>query len=623
MKTLKKTLVKANLKEKFIKGKVNEKVLYLDLPTDTTSYSLSEDIKKGAVHFNEIKRLCEKAQLSRMIAISSDTMEMGLMAIQYLAMHCNSSYDEVFEAPFDFDGGEKGNWEESATKLPVVALSKVSGYLRSDEETFESGGFMVMRASAKNDYQPFWTACTREPICLVVERKCIDNGSVEAIKYFSKNRKVYLLFLDADDTKTMDFELPFGVMDQAQFEALKKNLILSYAMDEAKVSFGKENSTSYYKNVLRRNLQFRGIRVKRGFSYDRVVHLAGEVNKNCMCEMIDKIIDYALKDLDLKREIRLGNRDFDFIDHFTREGADSGRGCDGKLLMEDELFGLEEIKQQVYDIVNVMKYNQIRKNMNISGSKFHNVHVMLGAPGTAKTTVAKFMGQMMFDEKLLPDNRFVCINGAELKGMYVGHSAPKTKALFEHFDVIIIDEAYSIVESDGATDSFGNEAIAQLIIELEKHSTDKLVIFAGYGGEDIDERDNKMQAFLDANPGIKSRITSTFYFKSYSAEEMTGIFNRIAKNCNYDLQEGSDELVCDFFKDRVDMRDFGNGREARVLLETAVVYAAKRTMSSGKAHFTDKEMRLLTIEDITFATQKMSGGFGSKARKERRIGFAC
>ena len=98
-----------------------------------------------------------------------------------------------------------------------------------------------------------------------------------------------------------------------------------------------------------------------------------------------------------------------------------------------------------------------------------------------------------------------------------------TKKLFENYDVIIIDEAYSIVEENGTMDSFGNEAIAQLIIELENHSTDKLIIFAGYGG-DVDEKDNRMQTFLNSNPGIKSRITSTFNFKSYSAKEMIEIF---------------------------------------------------------------------------------------------------
>lgn len=46
------------------------------------------------------------------------------------------------------------------------------------------------------------------------------------------------------------------------------------------------------------------------------------------------------------------------------------------------------------------------------------------------------------------------------------------------------------------------------------------MIFAGYGGTDVDEKNNKMKEFIDANPGIKSRINSTFYFPSYTAPEM-------------------------------------------------------------------------------------------------------
>lgn len=130
-----------------------------------------------------------------------------------------------------------------------------------------------------------------------------------------------------------------------------------------------------------------------------------------------------------------------------------------------------------------------------------------------------------------------------------------------------------------------------------------------------------MLAFLDANPGIKSRITSTFYFKSYTAEQMVQIFARVAENGNYRLEDGVEELVKCFFEKRVKERDFGNGREARALLETAVVYAAKRTMSSGKTDFTKKEMTLLTKEDIRQAAEKMLMGFGSRRTGQRRIGF--
>ena len=126
---------------------------------------------------------------------------------------------------------------------------------------------------------------------------------------------------------------------------------------------------------------------------------------------------------------------------------------------------------------------RLRKEMGMKKSSYHNVHMMLGAPGTAKTTVAKLMGKIMEEEKLLPGSQFTCVNGAELKGMYVGHSAPKTKALFEENDIIVIDEAYSLTGDRSEPDSFSREAIAQLVIELEEHAEDKLVIFAGYGGD--------------------------------------------------------------------------------------------------------------------------------------------
>ena len=231
------------------------------------------------------------------------------------------------------------------------------------------------------------------------------------------------------------------------------------------------------------------------------------------------------------------------------------------------------------------------------------------------------MGQMMFNEKLLPDNRYICINGAELKGKYVGHSAPNTKKLFENYDVIIIDEAYSIVEENGTMDSFGNEAIAQLIIELENHSTDKLIIFAGYGG-DVDEKDNRMQTFLNSNPGIKSRITSTFNFKSYSAKEMIEIFKRIAKNSNYIIQNDVDDMIENFFESRVSMRDFGNGREARVLLETAVIYAARRNIELNKEQYTKKDMQTLTNTDIALAIERLRKGYGKSKKNNNTIGFA-
>ena len=366
------------------------------------------------------------------------------------------------------------------------------------------------------------------------------------------------------------------------------------------------------------------IKVKKGFSYNKVMNIIFAMKNEEICSMIEKIVRYAIKDKKNEDEILLTNADFKFIDRFARtENAIKKQKCkSAKKRMMEDLIGMDSVKEQVLDTVNIMKFNQIRKSMNIQGDSYHNVHVMLGAPGTAKTTVAELMGQIMVDEKLLPDNRFICVNGAELKGKYVGHSAPKTKALFENYDVIVIDEAYSLVDDHGETDSFSKEAIAQLIIELEKHATDKLVIFAGYGGTKVSEKNNKMRAFIDSNPGIKSRINSTIFFESYSADEMVKIFYQIAQNQNFLVEPEARDILKEYFTTRVSDENFGNGREARSLLENSVVFTAKRVLSEKKTKYSENEMKQISVEDIRAAIgQTKRANKIQGARNVRKLGF--
>lgn len=388
----------------------------------------------------------------------------------------------------------------------------------------------------------------------------------------------------------------------------------------------KEKEKIFYKYILKGNFAKYGLKTKRGFSYERLLNLIVSMQNDRTCELIEKIVKYAMKDMNTDTEIVLSSADFQFIDRFAvnlnqRIEAKVKKSAKDRLMTE--LIGMTEIKQQVIDIVNVMKYNRMREQMHISSASYHNVHMMLGAPGTAKTTVAELMGQIMVEEKLLRDNRFICVNGAELKGMYVGHSAPKTKALFENYDIIVIDEAYSLVDDSGNTDSFSREAIAQLIIELEAHSMDKLVIFAGYGGKDVSGKNNKMYDFINANPGIKSRITSTLYFSSYSAEEMVEIFLKHAKMQKFVVENNAQEYLHEYFSERIKDENFGNGREARSLLETCVMYVAKRVFVKEKKKYSVQELKQIKTEDVCAAIEKAKQFSDNQSlRKERSIGFS-
>lgn len=645
-------ILKAEEKTIYLKDAVSQKVTYLEIPTGISKASLRRDIKSGAEQFLEISALLEKQIHSTYIVISADNLEAGYMAVMYHAacMHTMMADDEEAECEEydetpDYDNfllseavneepcGEQ--WIECWNRIPILQPSDLqSHFQRSSENVFYSG-FPMQQSNIGMKFRPYWMDCTKEAVCIVNNGMfpfggfgmSSEQSIIEALRYFEHNRTVYLLMIQPDNS-TFEYcpeEERDGIIPMGYEDMLRNNIVLSFMADEARVVLPPEKEKQFYRYVIKGNLVKLGVKVKRGFSYERLLNMIVSMKNERTCELIEKIVKYALKDRNTDTEVVLCNEDFQFIDRFavnTNRRMTSKQRKSAKERMMTELIGMSEVKQQVLDVVNVMKYNRLRAQMHISNGSYHNVHVMLGAPGTAKTTVAELMGQIMVEEKLLPDNRFICVNGAELKGMYVGHSAPKTKALFENYDIIVIDEAYSLVDDSGNTDSFSKEAIAQLIIELEAHSMDKLVIFAGYGGRDVSDKNNKMYDFINANPGIKSRITSTFYFPSYSADEMVDIFLNHAKLQKFTVEKGAQQYLHEYFSERIKDENFGNGREARSLLETCVVYAAKRALSEEKKKYSAQELKQIKTEDVCAAIAK-SKGFNDTQRlkKERRIGF--
>ena len=81
--------------------------------------------------------------------------------------------------------------------------------------------------------------------------------------------------------------------------------------------------------------------------------------------------------------------------------------------------------------------------------------------------------------------------------------------------VLFIDEAYSLC--DGYDNGFGDEAINTIVQEMENHRDNVIVIFAGYP--------EPMKAFLDRNPGMRSRIAFSVEFDDYTVEELCEITN--------------------------------------------------------------------------------------------------
>jgi len=631
------------LKTSYIDNRNGDKVTYLEVPEKISRSMVVNEIEGSGKHFESTLKYIDKENRSRMVLISAESQELGFIAVSYIAGALGDTYvpsefeqhdcqnmkpvlsaKEYFvdeDEELFWDDMPEEQWIERKGKIPVIHASDVACYYSSGYTSVDFGMTLRTGQNEHSDKIPYWTKCHKEAVCIVLD-DAMGRQEIDILNRFSTNKRVYVVFAhrrENDLVKSGVMELPFG-NSAAEMNAQKNRAVLYHGMDEIQVFLSKEDKWKYYGDVTKQAFREHGIVNTSNIPYDRIVSVAEGVAASNMCTAINKIVEYAIKDYSRLSVKRLKKSDFYFLERFEKRKTLGTKTAAEKL--KNEIKGLDDVKEQVKQIVNVMKLNKMRSEMGLQGEKFHNVHVMLGAPGTAKTTVAKLMGEIMTEEGLLSGKRTIVINGAQLKGEYVGQSAPKTHALFESYDIIIIDEAYSLVDTAGGTDSFSNETIAQLIIELENHATDKLVIFAGYGGKDIRPEDNKMQLFLDANPGIQSRISSTLYFPSYTPDEMVDVFLGIAKRNQYSIEKDVCSYVKEYFALRVDAKDFGNGREARNLLDACTMFLADRIMDNDRTQLAKEDIMKITMQDVKQAVNYLIKSFATRNyKKESRIGF--
>jgi stage V sporulation protein K len=257
----------------------------------------------------------------------------------------------------------------------------------------------------------------------------------------------------------------------------------------------------------------------------------------------------------------------------------------------DKLVGLEHIKKLVKEVYALLFINLQRKENGLKTSKQTLHMIFKGNPGTGKTTVARLLGKLFVDMKVLSKGHFIEADRSDLVGEYIGHTAQKTRELIKKSQggILFIDEAYSLAR--GGEKDFGKEAIDTLVKWIEEYSEDLVVILAGYPKD--------MDYFLSKNAGLPSRFPIVMDFPDFTAEELIKIAQLMVIERDYELTaEAQRKLtlhVQAMFNNQTREKT-SNGRYIRNLIEKAIREQALRLLHETRyhkdnlIHLTDKDL---------------------------------
>ncbi len=260
-----------------------------------------------------------------------------------------------------------------------------------------------------------------------------------------------------------------------------------------------------------------------------------------------------------------------------------------------DMIGLKEVKLNVEKMLKVLKVREERKRrgMNVATISLHMVFT--GNPGTGKTTVARLLARIYKKMGILDTGQLVEADRSALVGGYVGQTEEKTRKVIESAlgGILFIDEAYALADGQGSND-YGKEVISTLLKAMEDYRDNLAVIVAGYPG--------KMKAFIDSNPGLKSRFNNVIEFRDYGPAEMKQIYEYLCDKQGYSqLAECNaivEEKIYEHWSNRGE--NYANGRDVRNFFEKVVVNQSERIAAGfdNLEEIEDDELNMILPSDV-------------------------
>jgi stage V sporulation protein K len=298
--------------------------------------------------------------------------------------------------------------------------------------------------------------------------------------------------------------------------------------------------------------------------------------------------------------------------------ADQQKLLDEALAELDDLVGLDDIKEQINRQVATLKMRLLRERQGLGNAETTQHMLFMGNPGTGKTTVARIMGKIFFALGVLDKGHVIETNREGLVAEYQGQTAGKTTKAVEQAlgGILFVDEAYALTP-EGATDTYGQEALSTLLQHMENRRGEFIVIMAGYTDD--------MLRMISTNFGLTSRFPNQIMFKDFTAQQLADVFRRMSGGSDYTAADDVRAQVLQIATLMIACADktFGNARDMRNLFDRTIEEHAQRIVALDDAKDGDVAkdiLETLTSEDIATSDRALTGYSKREAMRKLMAG---